>query len=209
MLLPNSCSTFLKPDLMQKNRAISRPLYASMLALLSACGDPLGIEATQPVFTEALGVYALSKAPPSYPTAVDTPFGQAVPVNVSASFDFAFDLDAAGNILVHPPRRVLTSPAGVNRVALQKVAGTFESVDRAPTSGFVKDSSIVVAIGEVVVVEAERTRTGDYCAFAISPHLYSKFVVDAVDPVVGTITLRLTVDPNCGFRSFTEGIPRS
>jgi hypothetical protein len=194
---------------MRKNRAVTRAVYTSILALLSACGDPLGIQASDPVFTTGLGVFALSTAPPSYPTAVDTPFGRAVPVNVGANFDFAFDLDAAGNILVHPARRVVTSPLGVNRVALQKVAGTFESVDRAPTSGFVKDSSIVVAIGEVVVVEAERLRQGDFCTFAISPHLYSKFVVDAVDPVERTIMLRLTVDPNCGFRSFTEGIPRS
>lgn len=208
MLLPNSCSTPLKPGLMRKNGRVSRALYASLLAVLTACGDPLGIQATDPVFTTGIGVYALSTAPPSYPAAVDTPFGRAVPVDVSANFDFAFDLDAAGNILVHPARRIVTSPAGVNRVALQKVPGTFESVERAPTSGFVKDSSIVVAIGEVVVVEAERLRPGDFCSFAISPNLYSKFVVDAVDPLAGTIMLRLTVDPNCGFRSFTEGIPR-
>lgn len=208
MLLPNTCSTLLQPGLMQKKRGVSRTLYASILVLVGACGDPLGIQATAPVFTTDLGLFALSKAPPSYPTAVDTPFGRAVPVNVSATFDFAFDLDAAGNILVHPARRVVTSPAGVNRVALQKVPGTFESVASAPRTGFVKDSSIVVAIGEVVVVEAERLRQGDFCTFALSPNLYSKFVVDAVDPVAGTITLRLTVDPNCGFRSFTEGIPR-
>lgn len=194
---------------MRKNGGVSRAVYASTLAVLTACGDPIGIQATDPVFTTAIALYALSTAPPSYPTAVDTPFGRSVPVNVSATFDFAFDLDAAGSVLVHPARRVVSSPLGVNRVALQKVPGTFESVESAPRTGFVKDSSIVVAIGEVVVVEAERLRPGDICTFAISPNLYSKFVVDAVDPAAGTITLRLTVDPNCGFRSFTEGIPRS
>jgi hypothetical protein len=147
--------THSKPRLMRKNGRLSRAFCAATVVTLSACGDPLGIQATLPVFTEALGLFALSQAPPSYPTAVDTPFGRAVPVTVSASFDFAFDIDASGNILVHPARRVLNSPAGVNRVALQKVTGTFESVESAPTSGFVKDSSIVVTIGEVVVVEAE------------------------------------------------------
>ena len=42
----------------------------------------------------------------------------------------------------------------------------------------------------------------------IASRIYTKVVVDSVKPATGSIFLRATSDPNCGFRSFGTGIPK-
>ena len=98
---------------------------------------------------------------------------------------------------------------GVNEVGLLKVAGTFESVERAPSVPYETDESLTVSPGEVVVVEARRNRSGDVCTFALSPNVYSKLVVDSVSAGTNAIWVRLVANPNCGFRSFVAGLPKN
>lgn len=133
-------------------------------------------------------------------------------VDANASFDVAFDINSDGRIVLYPPKVLVTALTGTNSVGLQKVAGTYESVERAPTSGYVRDSALVVTKAEVVVIDAQRTAANagqDYCSFALSPSIYAKLVVDSVKVSTGNIFIRLTVNPNCGFRSFLEGIPKN
>ena len=98
---------------------------------------------------------------------------------------------------------------GVNEVGLQKVAGTFESVQRAPTGTYEIDDPLTVSVGEVVVIEARRNRQSDLCTFAISPNIYSKLVVDSVSTGTNAIWFRVVANPNCGFRSFAPGLPKN
>jgi hypothetical protein len=77
----------------------------------------------------------------------------------------------------------------------------------APKSGYYTDSSFVLGLGEVVAIESAHNSSGDLCNFAISPNLYAKFAVDSVNLNTRTLYLRMGIDPNCGFRSFAEGIP--
>jgi hypothetical protein len=58
-----------------------------------------------------------------------------------------------------------------------------------------------------VVVETYRGLSGDICSFSLSPYIYSKVNIDSVNVVTRTINVSVTVDPNCGFRSFAEGVP--
>ena len=194
---------------MTLSRSIFRAAVILAAPLVSACGDIEDLRATAETITRTFRLYALSSAPPTYPSAVNTPFGVSAAVDVLANFDVAFDFASGNEIAIHPASRVVTTIGVAHRVALQKVAGTFDAVASAPTGGFVRDSSITVAVGQVVVVEAERVRAGDVCSFALSPNIYSKLVVEAVDRAAGTIDVKLTVNPNCGFRSFEEGIPRN
>jgi hypothetical protein len=126
-----------------------------------------------------------------------------------ASFDIALDIDANGKTVVFPVKLVVASPGGSRPVAIQKVAGTFEQVLEAPQSGFETDSSLVMSPGDVVVIQSPHNNSGDICQFAVSPDLYAKIAVDSVNLATRIIYLRMGFDPNCGFRSFADGIPTS
>jgi hypothetical protein len=178
-------------------------------AVLNGCGDPTNIKAQLPTFVDTLSVWALSGSPPSYPSGISIPGRQIVNVNAAASFDVALDINSAGQPVVYPVRLVVSTPGGGRPVGLQKVAGAFESVTAAPRTGYETDSALVVTPGETVVVEAPHNGSQEVCQFAISPNLYAKVTIDSVNLVSRILYFRLATDPNCGFRSFADGIPTS
>ncbi len=174
---------------------------------LNACGDPTSLRASLPTTVDSLSVFALSGTPPTYPSGLSILSRQPVRVDGFASFDVAFDIDAAGNAVISPVKLVVISPGGSRPVGLLKVPGTFETSLEAPKSGYEADSSLVLAPGEVVMVQTAHNASGDLCQFAINPNIYAKVAVDSVVLASRTIFLRLGLDPNCGFRSFVTGIP--
>lgn len=111
--------------------------------------------------------------------------------------------------MLYPVKLVIMPLTGINEVGLLKVAGTFESVQRAPTGTYETDDPLTVTVGEVVVIEARRNRQSDLCSFSLSPNVYSKIVVDSVSAGSDAIWFRLVANPNCGFRSFAPGLPKN
>lgn len=198
---------YLVQSLMRRTHIRSGLLVLPVCVLLAACGEPLRIQASAPVINRDFELHAFSLAPPTYNSGILTPFAEAVPVTAAGAFDVALDLDADGRIVVMPVRTVVTPLRGVNRVGLIRVGGSFDEILSAPAGDYVRDSVITVAIGEVVVIEADRS--SDLCSFSISPFVYSKLAVVSVDELTGSMAVRFTVDPNCGFRSFEEGIPQN
>jgi hypothetical protein len=192
-----------------RSRLLAAAFLAPLAAALAGCGDPLRITASEPVFIGEMNLYPLTSAPPTYPSAINTPFAITVPVDASGNFDVALDINAQGQVVVYPVRSILTPLVGAHRVGLRKVTGTFDQLLSAPTGEYQSDTATIVGIGEVLVIEAERIRGNDFCSFALSRNIYSKLAVEAVNPSTGIISLRFAVNPNCGFRSFEEGIPRS
>jgi hypothetical protein len=111
--------------------------------------------------------------------------------------------------VVYPVKLVVASPGGSRPVGIQKIPRAFEDVAEAPSTGYQTDSARVIVPGEVVVVQSPHNGSGDICQFSISPNLYAKIAVDSVNLSSRIIYLRMGFDPNCGFRSFTAGIPTS
>ena len=177
--------------------------------VLSACSDPTNLKATLSTSTDSLTVWALSGTPPSYPSGVSLVGRQVVRVDGFAGFDVALDIDANGNAVIYPVRLVVSTPGGSRAVGLQKVGGIFDSVTAAPKTGFETDSALVMPPGEVVTIQSPQNGTGEICQFAISPYLYAKVVADSVNLASRTIFIRIGLDPNCGFRSLTDGVPTS
>lgn len=175
--------------------------------LFAACGEPLRIQATENVISTNFELHAFSLAPPTYNSAILTPFAEPRPVTAAGSFDVALDLDSEGRILVMPVSTVVTPLLGATRVGLRHAGGSYDAVLSAPTGEYVRDSVFTIVPGEVVVIEADRS--ADLCGFAISPFIYSKLSVLSVNEATGAIAVRFTVNPNCGFRSFEEGIPQN
>jgi hypothetical protein len=189
------------------------PVFAVALALFTgltaACGDVAGLEATFPTLYDTLTAYPLTGSSAITPAALNTPSGTVTPIGPSGNFDIAFDLDAQRRVVIYPVKLIVQPLTGVHEVGLLKVAGTFESVERAPSVPYEPDESLTVSPGEVVVIEARRNRSGDICTFAISPNVYSKIVVDSVSAGSNAIWFRLVANPNCGFRSFVAGLPKN
>src|SRR3954471_2808781 len=178
-------------------------------AVLNACGDPTNIKAQLPTFVDSLSLWALSGTPPTYPSGISIPGRQVIRVDASASFDVALDINAVGEPVIYPVKLVVSTPGGGRPVGLQKVAGTFEQVTAAPTTGFETDSALVLTLGQTVVIQAPHNGPTELCQFAISPNLYAKITVDSVNLASRVLYFRMATDPNCGFRSFADGIPTS
>jgi len=178
----------------------------SVVAGLNACGDPTNLQATFPTSVDSLSLFALSGTPPTYPSGLAILSRQPVRVDGFGLFDVAFDIDAAGNAVISPVKLVVVS-GGSRPVGLLRVPGTFETALEAPKTGYELDSSLVVANGEVIMVQTPHNISGDLCQFAINPNIYAKITVDSVNLASRTLFLRLGLDPNCGFRSFADGIP--
>lgn len=184
-------------------------LLATMcvVVVLNACGNPNNLTASTPTFVDTLAVFALSGTPPDFPSGISIIARQAVRVDGFATFDVAFDIDTAGNAVVYPVKLVVSSPGGSRLVGLQKVAGLFDAIVEAPSTGFETDSALVMLPGNVVVMESPHNGSNDLCQFTLSPNLYAKMVVDSLNLASRTLYLRVGFDPNCGFRSFAVGIP--
>jgi hypothetical protein len=91
-------------------------------------------------------------------------------------------------------------------VSLQTVSGNFEDLTRAPGSGYRADTALVTRPNTLIVVQSTDPKA---CSTSLTgTTIYAKLIVTAVDPVSRGMSLRYSVDPNCGFRSFLSGIPK-
>ncbi len=175
--------------------------------LFVGCDDSNPFQAQLPTTQDVYTLFALTGTPPAYPSGLNT-FGRTpTRVDGNAAFDVAFDIDADGNAVLYPVKLIVSSVGGDRPIGLRKVPGTFDEVTSAPTGTYQTDSAVVASKGEIVVVEANRGTSGDVCSFNISPFIYTKILIDKIDPAAHTITIQTVLDPNCGFRSFLPGIP--
>jgi hypothetical protein len=190
-----------------KFRSLTPVLFAALVA--SACkGDALGgLRPTQGTETDSFLVYALTGTPASYPTAYIAAARNVGVVDGGGNFDVAFDIDAQGKVVVYPMRMVVSPITPFRDVGLLKGVGTFESITRAPNSGYLTDKSVTLSPGDVLILQTARNTGNDVCLYGISPYIFAKIGLDSVDLKDRSIFFKSTVNPNCGFRSFKTGIP--
>jgi hypothetical protein len=180
-----------------------------VVAALNACGNPNSLQASLPTSVDSLSLWALSGTPPTFPRGLSITARQAVRVDASASFDVALDINDAGEPVVYPEKLIVSTPGGSRPVGIQLVTGSFDEIAEAPKTGFETDSALVLAPGQTVIVQSPHNASGEICEFAISPQLYAKITVDSVNLASRVLYFRMGLDPNCGFRSFADGIPTS
>ena len=181
-------------------------LVVALAAVAAACGeDPFAVRASLQVVTDTFVVYALNGTDPHLPAGINTPFNAPARVDSTFNFDFALDIDAAGDVVVLPVGKVGTNFGSSRRVSFATPDVPFDSIRRAPDSGYVTDTIITVETGTPVVVQA----VTPVCqgSTVASPIIYSKFVVDSIDAATRALYVRSVVDPNCGFLSFLPGVP--
>jgi hypothetical protein len=182
-------------------------IAAAVVVAGVACGDFTGVPASLPTLADSGAVYAINGAPLGAPTALHAYSGTLVPADANFVFDIAFDINSSGDIIVLPQRAVASGLATTHTVALATVADSFEAVTTVPKNlSFRADTAMVVKRGQVVLAQVTDPNA---CGFSLTGStFFAKLVVRSVDRPNRQLTLRYTVDPNCGFRSFASGIPK-
>lgn len=194
---------------LQKSMSIRsiRPVAAFAALAISACSDSLGLKATMPTQTDSFIVYALTGTPATYPSTYIAAARAVGVIDGNGNFDVAFDINSEGKVVLYPMRLVVSPITPFRDIGLLKGAGTFESIERAPATGYVTEQTVVLASGEVAILQTPRNTGTDVCAYGISPYIFAKIGIDSVDLKDRSIFFKSTVNPNCGFHSFKTGIP--
>ncbi len=175
---------------------------ASALVMLAAVACGSGQTAYYNNYVDTTTLYALRSTPIRTPSAYSILDQLPVRTDTSGAFDFAFDIDAHGTPLIYP-----AGVLGLDKTTgLQIIKAPFDGVHSAPTTGYVTDSALPVATGDVFVARSRSTASD--CIYYSLPR-YGKFEVLAIDSVQRSITLQGLVDVNCGFRGLDTGIPGS
>jgi hypothetical protein len=171
-------------------------------ATMLACSDPDAPEANFENYADTLALYALNGAPRGAPTAVRIITGvlgsAAVTTEASFDLDVAVDIDDQGRPRLYPVRSIASPILSRHQVGILREQRAFDAITEAPEDGYVLDSAQTVAIGEVVIIQS--TDPGA-CNTVFGGAVYAKMVVDSVRTATRQVFLRLTADPNCGFRS--------
>jgi len=191
----------------------SRPprwLPLAAVLLVAACGNDLTLPpATVPIAQQQINLYAVNGTPVNTPSGYDMLTLAAVRTDASNSFDFVFDIgiDSAYGLGTAGDTVAVLLPRGtvgfVDDGGLQLSTLPFDSIAIAPTAGYVANQPTRIRVGDVVLA-ASRAQT---CNFGFIRPRYAKLQVQAIDLVQRTVALLVIIDPNCGYRSLTSGVP--
>ncbi|HYW51543.1 MAG TPA: hypothetical protein VE861_13105 [Gemmatimonadaceae bacterium] len=186
-------------------------LALTLCAFVAAgCGDPFAIRAPFDTAPDSFAISALTRTPVSSRVLWRMgSFARYRLDSIGAPFDLGFDLDDAGRITVYPARRIATPPPGTLAapplVGLLGSTAAYATADRAPETGYVSDTALVITRGQTVFVRSN----SDFCTNQNTGGtlLYAKFVVDSVSVATRELFVRATIQPSCNFRSFATGLP--
>ena len=176
-------------------------------ALGLACGNFTGVPASLATATDSGTVFALNGAPLGAPTAIHAYSASFVAATADFLFDVAFDLDADAKIHILPQRQIASGLQTTHTVSLATMPDSFEAITSVPkTLTFRADTGMVIARNQVVIAQITDASA---CSFSLTgTTLFAKIVVKAINREDRTLTVKFTVDPNCGFRSFAPGVPK-
>lgn len=184
---------------------------AIVAVVLTACGDDQSLRASNFVFSDTLTVYDVDISDLSYPTGLsrDAYSATAVPIaGGAASFDVAFRIKPDSSVDVIPAREVVSAIASAPMVGILKSPVTYDDLDRVPEDEFRPDTTTNVLRGETFLLQVYRSTGLLICYYMALPRVYSKVVIDSVNPALGAVYLRQIANPNCGYRSLVVGLPR-
>jgi hypothetical protein len=189
-------------------RALSFPALI-VTALTAACGGT-GLTSTASVenVTRVYSVFAVTGTSNALPSAYSYTTESLVRPQVLSSgginFDLAFDLTADGKARLLPAKYVVPlPPAGSPIIGVQKMAGTFAQLERAPTNGYTADSAVTASAGETYTLELRNSG----CIYG--EYYYAKLSIDSIIVPERRLVVRSLVNRNCGFRGLTDGIPKN
>lgn len=180
------------------------------LGLLVACSDELTLpEASIPIARQQIHLFALNGTPVGTPSAYDMITLAEVQIFRSNSWDFVFDLGpdssyglgtTGDTIAVLLPRAYMgfQEDGGL----LWSTVG-FDSVQVAPTTGYEKTKPTRIRSGDTIIA----TSRDQQCNFSQIYPRYAKLFIESIDLASRSAVIVVIIDPNCGYRGLTSGIP--
>ena len=190
-----------------RGRFVALAVAVAAIGGVDACGDVTAIKAQLENFAvDSIVVHAMNGSPPALPAAMLVQVAAVVPITSDFNFDVAFDIDDTGAVVVHTVKAVASQFIPAHSVGLQATTTPFDQITKAPTSGFVYDSSLTVPIGRTFLIDVIESGCSIYSY--LGQNIRAKMVVDSVHRTERLIYLHAFVDPNCGFRSLSSGTPK-
>ena len=187
-------------------RILALLVAVGAVVAIDGCGDPTAVTAQFPNTDTTVVVYALNGTPTTAASALTVRTTSVVRLEAGFTFDLAFDLNSAGEVVVYTVRAVASQLAAVRRVGLQATTKTFAEAEAAPTSGYVYDSSMVVPIGKTVFVDVVDANCPQFSI--LGQNIRAKFAIDSARASDRTVYVHILADPNCGFKSLVQGVPK-
>jgi hypothetical protein len=190
-------------------RALSFPaLFVAALALVRCGGSdsfltPANFENIDRQY-EAWAITGSSAAlPAGYQFTSESLVRPQVLADGTLNFDVAFDINAAGKVLVLPARVITpVPPAGAPSIAFAQQPGVYEQVQRATDKGYVTDTTITLGVGDQITVRLANSG----CVYG--EPFYAKLTIDEVNVAERRLLFRTLVNRNCGYRSLLAGVPK-
>lgn len=185
---------------------------AALVALAAAgCNTDLTLPpASVPIASQTITLYALTGTPVNTNSAYDVLQFAEVRLDQTNNFDFAFDMrfDSAWGIGKPGDTTVVLIPRGamgfIADPGLQVVPTfNFDSLHFAPTVGYTKTAAVAIHEDDVLFL-ASRIQT---CNFGFTLPHYAKMQITKIDLNNRFVTIKLTIDPNCGYTDVSTGIP--
>ncbi len=181
-------------------------VFALAIALLAvaACEDVTrSVDPTLDVVEDTLVVFPLRGSPLSAPTALDLYSLRTLRIgDANALYDLAIDT-AAGTAVLYPSQLVDNEAP---RTGVIESAATFESILEAPTTGYQDTAAVAVSVGETIIVRARNICLGGFPGRDFF-HAKVQLLELGMSSGFRTARFRIRTNPNCGFRSFADGLP--
>jgi hypothetical protein len=173
-----------------------------ILALgLGACSDSNGLpDATLPNVERTETLYSLVGTPVATPSAYALEGARRVRTDQTDAFDFAYSLQLDGSHVFLPRAALGLDPDNSVNPGFQIRSESFDAITVAPSNGYVSDVAVPIAVGERYVVRSRIT-----CGIGVPK--YGKLEVLSFDDAARTVTFRILVDDNCGFKGLEPGLP--
>lgn len=190
------------------SRIVKLCVAAGVVAAVAGCDDDLGLAAFAVRDPVSMTVYAMNGTAQTLPSGIEIRGLNVVRIDPSWSFDLAFDLDASNAVVVHTVRAVSTELSALPRVGIQTDTTGFDRILRAPTSGFVYDSSLTMTAGRTLLVDKIDPTCNRFGGAFLGFNIRAKIAIDSVSISRRAIYLKVLSNPNCGFRSLQPGEPK-
>src|SRR5690606_31177675 len=172
-------------------------------AALVACSDPNQLPDAQITnVVDTVTISALTGTAIEQPSAYSIADRRPIRTDLSAGFDFAFDILPGTGEPVLLPRSALGFPSeGSLLPGLQRRNEAFADLTEGILDGYLTRDTIPVSVGERYL-----GRSRIICSSLGVPK-YGKFQILEIDAVARTITFQGLVNENCGYIGLEPGIP--
>lgn len=185
-------------------------LAATLVAgLIAACStEDFLAKPTEENDTVSATLGALKSTPVTVPSGYATRPGSVfegsgpVRLDLSSDVEFVYDIDPVLGPAFYPAEAIgLLTHASTNP-GLQRMAVPFDSLLKARSNGYTLDQPLAVDSGDVFLV-----RSKVRCSIGVP--VYSKLEVTGIDTTAHTVTFRIMVNRNCGYRDLDYGLPKN